>query len=106
MGLPAGRMGRYAGGEQPGIGIMDFEFRNTRHQVARGTRPDAEKGDRFYLFKNVTSLAATYQIRLLTFLAVQQQKKLIIRVPKVCKAKESLRRLMADCPQVVKIERV
>lgn len=59
-----------------------MEFRQTARQVARGTRPDAESHDKFFLFKNVPELRATYQIRLLLFRAVKERRKLVIDIPK------------------------
>ena len=71
---------------------MDYKY--TRHQVARGTRPDAEVGDRVYLVKNVSTLRATYQIRLLAFMTMERQSKLILKVPKTCRFHRSLVELM------------
>ena len=53
-----------------------MELRQRRHQVARGTRPDAESPTELLLSKPVSELRATYQIRLLTFRAVREGKKL------------------------------
>lgn len=83
-----------------------MEWRNTRHQVARGSRPDAEERGRVYLLKNVSSLRATYQIRLLTYLAGTKQAKLIIRVPQRCKVMPSLRRHLAEHKALVSLEKV
>ena len=73
----------------------------TRHQTPRGTRPDAEKFNRLYLFKKVRMLRATYQIRLLTFRAVSQGVKLVIRVPKVCEFHDSLVDLIKKTGNVI-----
>lgn len=83
-----------------------MELRYTRHQVARGTRPDAEIDGKLYLLKNVSILHATYQVRLLAFLAREKGKKLIIRVPKHFKPGPSLKRLMEDNPDLVRVEKV
>ena len=56
-----------------------------RNRVPRGTRPDAETADKVNLIKNVSLLRATYQMRLLTFKALQTQKKLILKVPNSCR---------------------
>lgn len=60
---------------------MEMEYRYTKQQVARGARADAERNDAYFLFKNVTALRLTYQIRLLAFRARESRRKLIIRVP-------------------------
>jgi hypothetical protein len=74
---------------------VDYKF--TRHQVARGSRPDAEKFNRMYLIKNVGVLRATYQIRLLAYLAVTKGMTLVLRVPKACKFDRTLEDLKQDC---------
>lgn len=86
--------------------MADFEFRYTRHQTPRGTRADAEQGHKLYLFKNVSSLHATYQIRLLTYRAQQEGKKLVIRVPKHCRKEDSLAKHMKAHPDLVVWEKV
>jgi len=68
----------------------------TRHQVPRGTRADAEKFNRLYLIKMVHTLRATYQIRLLTFRAVSEGLQLVLAVPKVCKFHPSLLDLIEE----------
>jgi hypothetical protein len=83
-----------------------MKYKLTSQQVARRSRPDAERGNEMYLLKNVTSLRATYQIRLLTYRAVEEQMRLVIRVPKACKIHESLRTLAEDNSRYLKIERV
>jgi hypothetical protein len=84
---------------------MDFHFRYTRHQVARGTRPDAEVGERLYVIKFSSSLRLTYQIRLLTFLAHERRRKLVLRIRRSCKVDAALRRFVKEHSRVVKIER-
>jgi hypothetical protein len=73
----------------------------TRHQTPRSARADAEKLNRLYLIKNVSTLRATYQIRLLTFRAVSEGLKLIIRVPRGCRFESSLLKLIRDTGTVV-----
>jgi hypothetical protein len=51
----------------------------------RAVRPDAEGPNRVFLIKNVPFLRATYQIRLLAFLARQRCKRLVLRVPRRCR---------------------
>ncbi len=53
-----------------------------------------------------SELRATYQIRLLIYMAVEQGKKLVIEVRKDCKIHESLRELAKQYSKNVKIERV
>jgi hypothetical protein len=83
-----------------------MNYRYTTHQVARGAFPDAQKNAEIYLFKKVSTLRATYQIRLLTYLASESGKKLIIDVPKHFKPHPSLTRLMEEFPKSIKIEKV
>jgi len=83
-----------------------MEFKNTKHQVARGTRPDHETYDKLFLIKNVSELRTTYQIRLLTYLASQKQKVLIIEVPKHCKIHRSLQEFKKQFSNLIKIKKV
>ena len=82
------------------------EYRYTRHQVPRGARPDDADFARMFLFKNVSALTATYQIRLLAYQASEQGKKLIIRVPKICQIQPSLKRLIKDMGRSLVVEKV
>ena len=86
--------------------MPDVEWRQTRHQVARGTRPDAQDGDRVYLFKNVSTLRATYQIRLLTYMAARRGAVLIIEVPRYCEVMPSLARYLKSNRGHIRLERV
>jgi hypothetical protein len=81
-----------------------METKMTRHQVPRGAMPDAEAFNKMYLIKHVTRLRATYQIRLLAFLAVDKGKQLILRVPEACVFDESLNDLMGKCRKAVSRE--
>lgn len=83
-----------------------MELKYTRYQVPRGTRADYETNDKIYLIKNVSFLHATYQIRLLTYLALSNKKKLIIRIPKACKFSDSLKILINENKKVIKLERI
>lgn len=85
---------------------MEITFKYTKHQVPRRTIPDDEDATKYYLLKNVSILHATYQIRLLTYYAIQNNKKLIIRVPKHCKKGDSLKEFMKEYSKSIKIERV
>jgi hypothetical protein len=82
-----------------------METKQTRHQVARGARPDAETYDKLLLMKRVSELRATYQIRLLTHRAVQERKRLVVEVPKGCKIHDTLRELITQYPQNIAIAR-
>ena len=66
----------------------------TRYQVPRSTMADAEKFNRLYLIKNVNSLRATYQIRLLAYRAVTEGLKLVLNVPSGCEFQPSLLELI------------
>ncbi len=85
--------------------IAEIEFMYTRHQTPRGARADAEQGNRIYLFKNVSKLHATYQIRLLAYRASKEGKKLIIQVPKHSEREDSLKEFMKANPGLVVFER-
>ncbi len=78
-----------------------MDYRYTRHQVARGTRADAEGFDKIHLIKKVSVLRATYQIKLLAFKACQSRKKLILRVPTNYRFDPSLRELMKTVPETI-----
>ncbi len=82
-----------------------MNYRYTKHQVARGAFPDAQKGNEIYLFKYVSTLRATYQVRLLTYLASETGKKLIIEVPPHFKPHPTLSRLLKEFPKAVRIEK-
>ena len=84
---------------------VDVQFRYTRHQTPRGARADAEKGKKIYLFKNVSRLHATYQIRLLAYRAYKEGKKLVIQVPKHGEREDSLKEFMKANPGLVVFER-
>ena len=81
-----------------------MELKYTRHQVPRGSRPDAETTDKIYLIKNVSTLRATYQVRLLAFKALQSQKGLIIRVPRSCRFDSSLEGLIKGTGKIIRRE--
>lgn len=82
-----------------------MKLKYTRHQVPRGTRADAEAHDKLVLAKHVSSLRATYQIRLLAFRAVQERKKLVIMVPEHCAIHRTLRQLVNELPKTIRIEK-
>ncbi len=57
-----------------------------------------------YLIKSVSVLRATYQIRLLAFFALEQNKKLVLSVPKECVFHRTLKDLIKSVPAVIKRE--
>lgn len=67
----------------------------------RGTQADAETFDRIFLFKNVSGLRATYQIRLLALNAGAMGKKLVLKVPRSCRFDDSLEGLIQAMPEVI-----
>jgi hypothetical protein len=81
---------------------MQFKF--TRHQVPRGARPDAETTDKIYLIKNVLTLRATYQVKILTYKAGESRKKLVLKVPKECQFHSSLKELVKLTGKIIKRE--
>jgi hypothetical protein len=82
-----------------------IEFRYTSHQVARGARPDAVSGNKWYLIKNPSLLRLTYQIRLLTFMAQERRTRLIIVVPKTTSLSSDLKEHIRANREAVKVER-
>jgi len=82
-----------------------MKFRYTRYQVPRGARADSESFDKIILVKNVSTMRATYQIRLLAFKAVESKKKLVIIVPHHCRIDHTLRDLMKNLPNIVRVEK-
>ena len=81
-------------------------LRYTRHQTPRGALADAETRDRLYVLKNVSVLRLTYQIRLLTYRATQEKKKLVLRIPKICKLDRSLTAFIKELNPVIQVEKV
>ena len=65
-----------------------------RRPGLRGSRADSESSNRAYLVKNVSTLRATHQIRMLGFRASLGDAKLILKVPKSCTFHKSLNRLI------------
>jgi hypothetical protein len=73
--------------------------------IPRGTRPDAVTADRIKIFKNVSRLRATYQVRLLSYMAAKNGKVLEIIVPQRCIIDPTLNRLLEDYDGTVTIVR-
>ena len=82
-----------------------MQCRYTRHQVPRGVRADSETFDKIILVKNVSTIRATYQVRLLAFKAVETGKKLVIIVPKYCQVDRTLRELAKGLPKTVLVQK-
>jgi hypothetical protein len=83
------------------------DYRYTRHQVARGARPDAtDGGETWYLMKFVSELHLTYQIRLLAFAAGEVGARLTVRVPRSCRLSAALRAFVTANKAAIKVERV
>jgi len=82
-----------------------MNYRYTKHQSARGAFPDGQKDKEIYLFKNVSTLRATYQVRLLVFMASEAGRKLVIDVPQHFKPHPSLSRLLNEFPKTIRIEK-
>ena len=82
-----------------------MDYRYTKRQVARGARADAERSDAFFLFKKVSTLRLTYQIRLLTYRAFESGRKLVIRVPEDCTVMPILRDFQKEHSKVLRIEK-
>ena len=83
-----------------------MKYRFTKHQVARGSRADAERHNTLFLVKNVTFLRLTYQIKLLTFRAFESKLKLVIQIPSKCKLHDALRDYQREHSKVMQIVKV
>jgi hypothetical protein len=82
-----------------------MKYRYTRHQVARGTKADADRGDTLYLLKYVTLMRLTYQIQLLTFLAKDSGRTLVLRLPRNCVVHPTLKAFQKEHSKVLRIEK-
>jgi hypothetical protein len=74
-------------------------------RTACRTRPDAETGEEIVLVKYVACLHATRQVRHLAARAEEASKRLVIVVPKGFRPAASLQLLMANNPDLIRIER-
>jgi hypothetical protein len=83
-----------------------MEFKQTKHQTPRGTMADAEQWNALFLLKKVSELRLTYQIRLLTFKAQSQKRKLIIRLPKGARQHSTLKEFIRSMDGLVRVEYV
>ena len=82
-----------------------MRYRHTKHQVARGSRADAETHDKLYLIKRVSEMRATYQVRLLTYLASETGRTLVVELPEGARIHRSLRELRKGFPKAIRIVR-
>jgi hypothetical protein len=82
-----------------------MNHRYTKRQTPRETLPDAQTNADLYLFKNVKMLRATYQVKLLTFLASEAGKNLIIDVPEFFTPHSTLSGLMKEFPKTIRLQK-
>ena len=80
------------------------EYRYTRHQVARGALADGRRDREVFLIKNVSTLGLTYQIKILVFMAAQEQRKLVLLVPKRTRVSDELSVFLEENAKHVRIE--
>jgi hypothetical protein len=80
-------------------------FETTKQRVLRGTLSDAEDEQGFVLFKRVSELRATYQIRLQIYRAFKENRRLAIHVPERCRIHDDLKALADAYPRNVVIVR-
>ncbi len=71
----------------------------------RRTRPDAETKDEIILVKYAAALHATYQVRALADRARREGKQLVLLVPRGFRPANSLQLLLANDPELIRIER-
>ncbi len=71
---------------------------------AGASRPDAENGRELVLVKYAASLHATAQVRRLVARAEAEGKRLVLLVPRGFRPADSLRLLMANHPDLIRIE--
>lgn len=69
---------------------MDFEFKASESGKFRGAMCDNESHLGFGIFKNISYLRLTYQIKLLAYRAAKEDKFLMIKVPETCELSPSL----------------
>jgi hypothetical protein len=76
--------------------MMEYQPKLTRHQTARGTRPDGARGHEWILVKDVSLMRLTYQIKLLTYFASQKRLTLSVYVPGDAEVHADLRAFCAE----------
>lgn len=72
---------------------MIFEFKKNKSGKLRGAMYDYENHLAISIFKNVSYLRPTYQIKLLANRAAKEDKNLIISVPEICELSPSFIKL-------------
>jgi len=70
----------------------------------RRSRADAETKDQIVLVKYAAALHATYQIRTLAERAIREGKQLVLLVPRGFRPASSLQLLIANNPDLIRIE--
>jgi hypothetical protein len=70
----------------------------------RAARADAETKDELILVKYAAALHATYQVRTLAERARREGKKLVLLVPRGFRPASTLRLLIANNPELIRIE--
>ncbi len=85
--------------------MVTMQFRQTRHQTPRGARADKEGDEGFVLYKQVRRLHATYQLRLLLFRAVKENKVLVLLLPKACELEGDLLELLREHSEKLVVQR-
>jgi hypothetical protein len=80
--------------------------REMNEGIPRAARADAVQGTTSFLFKRVSALRLTYQIRLLAFHAFESQGLLVIEVPAQCEIAATLRAFANEYRSFVRIARV
>jgi hypothetical protein len=76
-----------------------------KDQKIRGTLPDVISDDSVIIVKGASFLRLTYQIKLLTYMVVNQKKLLKIFVNKKTRLDNSLKKHIKDYSKFIKIER-
>ena len=85
---------------------LEMERAHGGGPIPRGTLADKETSERIYLFKNVSALHATYQVRLLLYKATTTQRVLVLRVPLSCRLESDLQKLCTEHPSTLVVEEV
>jgi hypothetical protein len=70
----------------------------------RRTRPDAETKGEIVLVKYAAALHATYQVRTLAERALREGKRIVLLVPRGFRPANSLQLLIANNPELFRIE--
>lgn len=76
--------------------MNEHHYRYTKHQIARGSRPDAVAGGHLIPARLTTILRATHRIRMLLFVAVKNDVKLVLRLRRDTRLSPALLDLMRE----------